>query len=133
VTPIQNKGTTIPAIPSYIHKSIVENMEYWIDQRLWMYMERGIISLGQLGWDIKTQFRYCKRRDISVWVKVVAESVLETRLDWSENSDILLQTAAIMDEERGKDTVLNALQKFKMNSNLSWVKRRSRRKINNNE
>jgi len=108
-------------------------MEYWIDQRLWMYMERGNISLGQLGWDIKTQFRYCKRRDISVWVKVVAESVLETRLDWSENSDILLQTAAIMDEERGKVTVLNALQKFKMNSNLSWVKRRSRRKINNNE
>jgi len=38
-----------------------------------------------------------------------------------------------MDEERGKVTVLNALQKFKMNSNLSWVKRRSRRKINNNE
>jgi len=59
-----------------------------------------------------------------MWVKVVAENVLGNTFVWSDNSDIIIETAAILDEERGKDTVLIALQKFKNGSQLSWIKRR---------
>jgi hypothetical protein len=38
-----------------------------------------------------------------------------------------------MDEERGKQTVLNALQEFKRDSQLSWVKRRRSRRTRNDD
>jgi hypothetical protein len=102
-------------------------MEYWIEKQLWMYTDRGNVSLRQLGWDGKTQFRFCKRRDITLWVRTVAENVLSTSLDWFDNSDILLQTASILDEERGSDTVLTAVQKFKQLSSISWMKKRKKK------
>jgi hypothetical protein len=125
-----NRETTVPVkpvIPVCLHKTIVENMEYWIEKQLWMYTDRGNVSLRQLGWDGKTQFRFCKRRDIALWVRTVAENVLRTSLDWFDNSDILLQTASILDEERGSDTVLTAVQKFKQLSSISWMKKRKKK------
>jgi hypothetical protein len=125
-----NRETTVPVkpvIPVCLHKTIVENMEYWIEKQLWMYTDRGNVSLRQLGWDGKTQFRFCKRRDIALWVRTVAENVLSTSLDWFDNSDILLQTASILDEERGSDTVLTAVQKFKQLSSISWMKKRKKK------
>jgi hypothetical protein len=118
---------TLPIIPVSLHKTVVENMEYWIEKRLWMYLSRGKVSLKQLGWDGKTQFRYGKRRDVAMWVKTVAENVHGNTYDWLDNSDIIIEIAAILDEERGKDTVLTALQKFKDGSPLSWIKRRSKK------
>ncbi len=118
---------TLPIIPVSLHKTVVENMEYWIEKRLWMYLSRGKVSLKQLGWDGKTQFRYGKRRDVAMWVKTVAENVHGNTYDWLDNSDIIIEIAAILDQERGKDTVLTALQKFKDGSPLSWIKRRSKK------
>jgi len=97
--------------------------------RLWMYLSRGKVSLKQLGWDGKTQFRYSKRRDVAMWVKTVAKNVHGNTYDWLDNSDIIIKIAAILDEERGKDTVLIALQKFKDGSPLSWIKRRSKKTL----
>ena len=117
---------TVPIIPPNVHKTIAENMEFWIERQLWVYMDRGDQSLKQMGWDLKTQFRFCKRRDIAVWVKVVAETVLDMELDWCEDRHILLDIARFMDEERGKNTVLNSLSEFKKTSNLSWMKKRKK-------
>ena len=60
---------SIPILPPNIHKTIFENLEFWLEHRLWAYMKRGSQSMQQLGWDSNTQFRYCKRRDIATWVK----------------------------------------------------------------
>jgi hypothetical protein len=124
---------SIPILPPNIHKTIFENLEFWLEHRLWAYMERGSQSMQQLGWDSNTQFRYCKRRDIAIWVKLVAEKGLNMDLSWCEDSQTLLQIAAIMDEERGKQTVLNALHEFKRDSQLSWVKRRRSRRTRNDD
>jgi hypothetical protein len=113
---------SVPIIPPNVHKSIKENMEYWLYHKLWNFLSRKDVSLRQLGWDSKIQHRFCRRRDIALWVKTVAEEVFETELRWESDGDVLLNVASIMDEERGKKTVVAALDEFKKNSQLSWKK-----------
>jgi hypothetical protein len=62
-----------------------------------------------------------------MWVKIEAENVHGNTYDWLDNSNIIIEIAAILDEERGKDTVLIALQKFTNGSPLSWIKRRRKK------
>ncbi len=49
-------------------------------------------------------------------------------LDWATDSEIFIQVATVMDEERGEKTVLQALEDFKNGSGLSWKKRRRKKK-----
>ena len=49
-------------------------------------------------------------------------------LEWRTDSDIFIQLATIMDEERGNRTVLQALEEFKNESELSWKKKRRKNK-----
>jgi len=119
---------SVPIIPPNIHKTIVENLEFWLEHQLWVYMNRGEQSLRVLGWDANTQFRFCKRRDIALWVKVVAEKGLSNvELSWGTDNQIILEVAQCMDEERGTMTVSKALQEFKCNNELSWVRKRRKR------
>ncbi len=87
-------------------------------------MDRNKVSLQALGWSGPMQHRYCKRRDIAIWVKLVGEKTLCMALDWTTDSDIFIQVATVMDEEHGGKTVLQALEDFKNGSDLSWKKRR---------
>jgi len=52
VTPSQNYGgpivPTLPIIPVSLHRTVVENMEYWIEKRVWIYFSRGKVSPKQL-------------------------------------------------------------------------------------
>ena len=129
--PVHSESTCVrssrPIIPPNIHRTINENMEHWLFNRHWEFLCRVDVSLRQLGWDSKTQHRFCKRRDIAQWVKVVAEQVMETVCDWETDGEILLQVAAIMDEERGAKTVINALNHFKGSDALSWKKNRKKK------
>jgi hypothetical protein len=36
-----------------------------------------------------------------MWVKLTAEKVLETVMEWEMDGEVLLQVAIVMDEERG--------------------------------
>jgi hypothetical protein len=115
---------SVPIILPNIHKTIVEHLEFWLEHQLWVYMNRGEQSLRVLGWDANTQFRFCKRRDTALWVKVVAEKGLSNmELSWGKDNQIILQVARYMDEERGTMTVTKALQEFKCNNELSWVRK----------
>jgi transposase len=58
-----------------------------------------------------------------MWVKLTAEKVLDTVMEWETDGEVLLQVAIVMDEERGQQTVLNALEQFLNESNLSWRKK----------
>jgi hypothetical protein len=62
-----------------------------------------------------------------MWVKLTAEKVLDTVMEWERDGEVLLQVAIVMDEERGQQTVLNALEQFLNESNLSWRKKRKRK------
>jgi len=117
----------VPIIPPNIHRTIFENIEYWLNHKYWEFLRRGDASLRQLGWDTKTQHRFCKRRDIALWVKVAAEEKMNSELHWDKDGDILLQVASDMDGERGKKTVLVALNEFKQTSHLSWKKSRKKK------
>jgi len=66
----QHCCSIVPIIPPNIHRTIFENIEYWLNHKYWEFLRRGDASLRQLGWDTKTQHRFCKRRDIALWVKV---------------------------------------------------------------
>ena len=52
---------------------------------------------------------------------------METDIHWEADGEILLQVAAIMDEERGSKTVNKALNDFKANNALSWKKCRKKK------
>ncbi len=41
---------SVPHIPPNVHKSITENMEYWLVQRYWEFLSRNGTSLRELGW-----------------------------------------------------------------------------------
>lgn len=131
VEPVPSSTTCLrssrPIIPPNIHKTIKDNIEHWLFNRHWEFLCRGDVSLRQLGWDSKAQHRFCKRRDIAQWVKVVAENYMETDIHWEADGEILLQVAAIMDEERGSKTVNKALNDFKANNALSWKKCRKKK------
>ena len=125
-TPNQNPNATMPStpiIPANIHKTIKQNIEFWITKCYWKYMDRSNVSLQALGWDAATQHRFCKRRDIAVWVKKVAEKGLCMTLNWTTDSHVFIHVAEVMDEERGNRTVLQALEDFKNESELSWKKK----------
>lgn len=131
VTPTPDHTASLPStpiIPPNVHKTIKLNMEYWMTHQYWKYMDRNKVSLQALGWSGPMQHRYCKRRDIATWVKVVGEKTLRMPLDWTTDIDIFIHVAAIMDEERGDKTVLQALEEFKNESDLSWKKRRRKNK-----
>ena len=126
LTPTPNPNASLPStpiIPPNIHKTIKSNMEFWITNNYWKYMDRNSVSLNALGWSGPIQHHYCKRRDIAIWVKLVGEKTLRMSLEWTTDSDIFIQVATIMDEERGDKTVLQALEEFKNESDLSWKKR----------
>jgi len=123
----QHCCSIVPIIPPNIHRTIFENIEYWLNHKYWEFLRRGDASLRQLGWDTKTQHRFCKRRDIALWVKVAAEEKMNSELHWDKDGDILLQVASDMDGERGKKTVLVALNEFKQTSHLSWKKSRKKK------
>jgi len=54
----------------------------------------------------------------------VAEKGLSNmELSWGKDNQIILQVARYMDEERGTMTVTKALQEFKCNNELSWVRK----------
>lgn len=125
-----NQVRSVPYIPPNVHKSITENMEYWLVQRYWEFLSRNGTSLRELGWPKATQHRFCKRRDIALWVKKVGEKVLSTELEWESDYETFLNVASAMDEERGTKSVLQALTEFKKESDLSWLK--TRRKKNTN-
>jgi transposase len=90
-------------------------------------MERNGISLHQLGWPRTLQQRFCKRRDIALWVKTVGEKALGMTLDWKSDQYELLRIASVLDEERGKKTVMVALEEFKSENELSWKKGRKKK------
>jgi hypothetical protein len=130
VAPLQRKVPElpiVPVIPTNIHKTVTENIEYWITNSYYKYLERDGMSLSKLGWSRTLQQRYCKRRDIAQWVKIVGENVLGMTLDWKGDSDVLLHIATILDEERGSKTVIVALEEFKQEHELSWKKGRKRK------
>ncbi len=93
-------------------------------------MNQNNISLQKLGWDKPTQHRFCKRRDIALWVKKVAENTTGAKLNWEHGSNIFIETAVILDEERGEKTVMKALKELKNDSEHSWMKKRKQRKNN---
>jgi hypothetical protein len=117
----------IPCIPTNVHSTIRENIEYWISHKYYTYMERNGISLHQLGWPRTLQQRFCKRRDIALWVKTVGEKALGMTLDWKSDQYELLRIASVLDEERGKKTVMVALEEFKSENELSWKKGRKKK------
>jgi hypothetical protein len=58
-------------------------------------------------------------------VKKVGEELLETELSWENDGEVFIHMAKTIDEERGRKTVMKALNEFIDNSPLSWrVKRR---------
>ena len=117
----------VPTLPPNIHKTVVENMEYWLTHKLWEFITRQDCSLRQLGWDLPVQLRFCRIRDIAKWVKIVGESVLETQLHWETDEEVFIHVAKILDEERGRKTVMKALNEFMDNSSLSWRLKRARK------
>ncbi len=124
---------SIPNIPTTIHHTTTENMEYWLEKSYRQYLDRQNISLAALGWSSKLQHRFCKRKDIALWVKAVAERTLSDEdnaftINWETDGMILLRVASVLDEERGAKTVMNALHDFKCISNLSWIRKRSPKK-----
>jgi len=115
----------LPTLPPNIHKTVAQNMEYWLSHRLWEFLQRQDLSLRQLGWSLPVQLRFCRRRDIAKWVKTVGEEILETELSWENDGEVFLHVAKTIDEERGRKTVMKALNEFMDNSPLSWrIKRR---------
>ena len=120
---------SVPNIPPNVHKSITENMEYWFMHRFWEFLSRNGISLRELGWPKATQHRFCKRRDIAIWVKKVGEKVLKTELEWETEYEIFLNVASAMDDDRGSKSVLQALAEFKKESDLSWLKPRRKKNM----
>ena len=122
---------SVPNIPPNLHKSITENMEYFLTHRYWEFLSRNGTSLRDLGWPKRTQHRFCKRRDVALWVRKVGEKVLSTELNWEADHETLMNTASALDEERGSKTVSMALNEFKKESDLSWIK--SRKKKNSQE
>ncbi len=50
---------SVPNIPTTIHHTIAENMEYWLEKSYWQYLDRQNISLAALGWNSKLQHRFC--------------------------------------------------------------------------
>jgi hypothetical protein len=118
----------IPTLPPNIHKTVVENVEYWLSNKLWEFEVKKDMPLSQLGWNLPTQLRFCRRRDIAKWVKTVGEKVLETSLSWERDGEVFLHVAKIMDEERGRKTVMKAVNEFMDNSPLSWRIKRVRKK-----
>ena len=105
-------------------------MEYWLTHKYWKYLNRNNISFQKLGWDKVTQHRFCKQRDIALWVKLVAENNNDSELSWENDGEIFVETATILDEQRGEKTVMKALKEFKNNSEHSWMKKRKQRKSN---
>jgi hypothetical protein len=100
--PLQVPNTCIiPTLPPNIHKTVAENIEYWLSNKLWEFENKKDMPLRQFGWDLPTQLRFCRRRDIAKWVKTVGEYVLEMQLSWESNREVFLHVAQIMDEERG--------------------------------
>jgi hypothetical protein len=128
-TPIETLPST-PNIPPCTHKTLKENMEYWLTHKYWKYLNRNNISFQKLGWDKVTQHRFCKRRDIALWVKLVAENNNDSELSWENDGEKFVETATILDEQRGEKTVMKALKEFKNNSEHSWMKKRKQRKSN---
>jgi hypothetical protein len=127
--PLQVTNTcVIPTLPPNIHKTVVENVEYWLSNKLWEFEVKKDMPLSQLGWNLPTQLRFCRRRDIAKWVKTVGEKVLETSLSWERDGEVFLHVAKIMDEERGRKTVMKAVNEFMDNSPLSWRIKRVRKK-----
>ncbi len=123
----QSHMRRVPTLPPNIHKTVVENMEYWLTHKLWEFITRQDCSLRQLGWDLPVQLRFCRRRDIAKWVKTVGESVLETQLHWETDEEVFIHVAKILDEERGRKTVMKALNEFMDNSPISWRLKRARK------
>jgi hypothetical protein len=108
-------------------------MEYWLEKCYWQYLDRQNMSLAALGWSSRLQHRFCKRKDIALWVKTIAEATLSDEdntftICWERDGSILLRVASVLDEERGNKTVRAALDEFKWNSDLSWIKKRSPKK-----
>jgi hypothetical protein len=110
----------IPTLPPNIHKTVVENVEYWLSNKLWEFEVKKDMPLSRLGRNLPTQLRFCRRRDIARWVKTVGEEVLETELSWESDGEVFLHVANIMDEERGRKTVMKAVNEFMDNSSLLW-------------
>jgi hypothetical protein len=130
---VGNHIPSVPNIPTTTHHTITENMEYWLEKCYWKYLDRQNLSLAALGWSSQVQRRFCKRKDIALWVKAVAERTLSDEdndftINWEADGSILLRVASVLDEERGAKTVINALNEFKCKSNLSWIKKRSPKK-----
>ena len=128
IATITDNFPSTPNIPPCIHKTVKENMEYWMTHKYWQYLNRNNTSLQKLGWDKNTQHRFCKRRDIAMWVKKVAENRIHANLSWENDTDIFIQVATDLDDERGDKTVTNALREFKNESEQSWIIKRTSRK-----
>ncbi|MFY7882085.1 MAG: hypothetical protein ACOVR6_07300, partial [Fimbriimonas sp.] len=71
-----------------------------------------------------------RRRDIAKWVKTIGEKVWEFNLAWGIHDHIFLHMAKILDEERGRKTVMKAVNEFMNNSPLSWRIKRARKSYN---
>jgi len=128
IQPQNSEGIPIiPVIPMNIHKTVTENMEYWIMNKYYKYLERNGVSLHHLGWPRTLQQRFCKRRDIAMWVKTVGENVWDMTLDWEADSHIFPNIARVLDEERGSKTVMVAVEEFKSENQLSWKKGRKKK------
>jgi hypothetical protein len=117
----------VPIIPSSLHKTITENMDYWMEHKFWLFLDRNEQSLKSLGWSSTLQHRFTKRKDIAMWVKYVSEEFHEKTINWESDIDIIKQVAERMDDERGDMTVTNAIQQFKQNRTL-LKKRRKKKK-----
>jgi hypothetical protein len=126
----QTNTRVIPSLPPNIHKTVVQNMEFWLSNKLWEFDNRKDLPLRQLGWDLPTQLRFCRRRDIAKWVKTIGEKVWEFNLAWGIHDHIFLHMAKILDEERGRKTVMKAVNEFMNNSPLSWRIKRARKSYN---
>ena len=60
-------------------------------------------------------------------MKVTTEEVYGIHVNWEVDGELLLRHAIVMDEERGQQTVLKALEQFQNESYLSWRKKRKRK------
>ncbi len=84
----------------------------------------------KLGWTQDLQQRYSRRKNVAMWVKLTAQLVMEVDMDWEQDSHTLLEVARVMDEERGQQTVVQALEQFLNESPYSWRKKRVRKRKN---
>jgi hypothetical protein len=100
-TPTLSERPAIPNIPACLHPTIFLNMEYWLTNKYWAYLSTNDVSKKKLGWDTSLQLRYCKRKRIAMWVKLTAEKVLDTVMEWETDGEVLLQVAIVMMRKEG--------------------------------